>query len=158
MIYKKKASEKNLVNFFQKFCYYSIFFKSLRDLFYFLFLILNFIPIGSNVLVIYIYNRNQTKRRSPINYRLVLFIHTKIPNHRQSTAIKFQIDHDWGWRTFYTIRKKANESHVHEATPDAIPGLKKLIEFDKQRVAYYTQKAHDQWLVSFIQLNKTIYF
>jgi len=68
----------------------------------------------------------------------------KISTQRE-TAVKFEINHDEMWKKYYQKRLGINQSKLGHALPDQVPGLKKLITNDTQRVAYYNKSANDQW-------------
>jgi hypothetical protein len=66
---------------------------------------------------------------------------------QRETAIKFQIDHDFAWRTFYKKRFVANDENVLRALPDERDSLKKMITFDKERATYWYDSATQQYML-----------
>lgn len=66
-------------------------------------------------------------------------------DNQRETAIKFQINHDIMWRSYYQQRLKENSTSLNTALPDEREALKKLIEFDKERIKYYIDSANDQY-------------
>ena len=64
---------------------------------------------------------------------------------QRHTAVKFQIDHDIAWKTFYEFRMKINEKKLLTAMPDQLEPLNKMIAFDKERSAFYESAAEEQW-------------
>jgi hypothetical protein len=66
---------------------------------------------------------------------------------QRETAIKFQIDHDFAWRTFYKKRFSANERNVSKALPDEVDSLEKMITFDKERATYWYDSATQQYML-----------
>jgi hypothetical protein len=66
---------------------------------------------------------------------------------QRETAIKFQIDHDFAWRTFYKKRFVANEKNVSQSLPDEVDSLEKMITFDKERATYWYDSATQQYML-----------
>lgn len=66
---------------------------------------------------------------------------------QRETAIKFQIDHDFAWRTFYRKRFLANADNMSRALPDEQDSLQKMITFDKERATYWYDSATQQYML-----------
>jgi hypothetical protein len=66
---------------------------------------------------------------------------------QRETAIKFQIDHDFAWRTFYKKRFLANADNMSRALPDEQDSLQKMITFDKERATYWYDSATQQYML-----------
>lgn len=64
---------------------------------------------------------------------------------QRHTACKFQIDHDMAWSTFYQQREKLNQSKLLVALPDEKAGLEKLVQFDKERSAFWMDQAKEMY-------------
>jgi len=51
------------------------------------------------------------------------------------------------WKKYYVKRLTINNNKTRKALDDELPGLKKLIANDKQRIGFYTKAANDQWQI-----------
>lgn len=84
-------------------------------------------------------NKNKILRLSNELYSL------KLASSQRQTGLKFQIDHDYSWKTFYGSRKKANEIKMSSAHRDLKPALSDLIRFDAERTLWYQGTALASW-------------
>lgn len=64
---------------------------------------------------------------------------------QRETGLKFQIDHDFAWKHYYDERRKQNSALTHNAMPDEMESLKKMLAYDDQRSQYFIDSATENW-------------
>lgn len=65
---------------------------------------------------------------------------------QRQTALKFQINHNYSWRTFYKERLKRTEKELEKASSDQAESLNRQIDYDKRMALYYTLGSQEAWV------------
>ena len=61
------------------------------------------------------------------------------------TSLKFQIDHDWGWKSFYEEKNKTNLAKSAKAPMAKRDSFEKMAKFDASRAKSFQKKAEGHY-------------